>query len=173
MKRDDVTAAALEGASLAPAVRREVIWCCACASDVAARLTTGSETYPHRPDLARVPRWKCDACGNHVGTHIKTDQPTRPLGNIPSPEIKRARIKIHELIDPVWKSGAIKRGHLYARMSKALGYEYHTGEIKTIEDARHVYRTAASILASLRDEVAAEGSTNPECATPKSSEAGE
>lgn len=111
-----------------------------------ARLTSGAEVYPHRPDLAALPRWKCDGCGNHVGTHHKTDDPTKPLGNIPSPELKNARIKIHELIDPAWKSGRIKRKALYSAMNKALGYEYHTAEIKTIDEARNVYRVARDVL---------------------------
>lgn len=122
------------------------LWCCQCATDVDARLTNGAEIYPHRPDLADLPRWKCDVCGNHVGTHHKTNNPTRPLGNIPSPEIKTARMKIHELIDPVWRGGRMKRGILYGKLSEALGYEYHTAEIKTIEEARRVYRAALALL---------------------------
>jgi hypothetical protein len=122
------------------------LWCCQCQSDVDARLTSGAEVYPHRPDLADVPRWKCDGCGNHVGTHHKTDNPTRPLGNIPSNEIKAARIHIHNLIDPLWKSKQVKRSKLYAEMSKRLGYEYHTGEIKTLDEARHVYRVARDVI---------------------------
>lgn len=122
------------------------LWCCQCQSDVAARLTNGAEVYPHRPDLADLPRWKCDTCGNHVGTHHKTADPTRPLGNIPSPAIKRARIHIHDLIDPVWKSRIIKRGKLYGALSARLGYEYHTAEIKTIDEARRVYRVALEYL---------------------------
>jgi len=122
------------------------LWCCQCQSDVTARLTSGAEVYPHRPDLADIPRWKCDACGNHVGTHHKTADRTRPLGNIPSPELKRARILIHDLIDPAWKTGKVKRGKLYAHLSKSLGREYHTGELKTIEEARNVYRVAREFL---------------------------
>ncbi len=124
-----------------------LLWCCACGKDVEARLTNGAEVYPHRPDLSDIPRWKCDDCGNHVGTHHKTKNPTKPLGNIPSPELKRARMKIHEIIDPVWKSGRMRRSTLYALISKRLGYEYHTGEIKTIEEARHVYGVARALIA--------------------------
>lgn len=122
------------------------LWCCTCRKDVDARLTSGAEVYPHRPDLADIPRWKCDGCGNHVGTHHKTKNRTKPLGNIPSAEIKNARIKIHELIDPMWKSGKMRRGQLYARLSAALGYTYHTGEIKTIDEARNIYRVARQII---------------------------
>lgn len=128
------------------------LWCCQCQLDVDARLTSGAETYPHRPDLAKLPRWKCDACGNHVGAHHETSDRTRPLGSIPSPDIKNARIKIHELIDPPWKSGRVKRAVLYKRLSDALGYEYHTADIRTIEEARHVYRVARNILSQLQSD---------------------
>lgn len=126
------------------------LWCCTCQSDVEARLTDGREVYPHRPDLADLPRWKCDGCGNSVGTHHKTKDRTRPLGNIPSPELKRARMHIHELIDPVWRTKRMKRGTLYGEISKRLGYEYHTGEIKTLDEARRVYRVALDYLRSER-----------------------
>lgn len=122
------------------------LWCCACQADVDARLTNGAEVYPHRPDLASIPRWICDACKNSVGTHHKSGGSTKPLGNIPSPELKKARMHIHELIDPVWKTGLMRRGELYAALSKRLGYEYHTGEIKTIEEARRVYTVAKTML---------------------------
>ena len=122
------------------------LWCCQCQKTVQARLTSGAETYPHRPDLASLPRWICDGCNNHVGTHHKTSNPTKPLGNIPSSEIKKARIAIHNLIDPFWKSKTITRGKIYAHISKEIGYKYHTGEIKNIEDARKVYLIAKKYL---------------------------
>lgn len=118
------------------------LWCCQCQCDVSARLTDGAECYPHRPDLAALHRWKCDGCGNHVGTHHKTGNPTRPLGNIPSPEIKKARMHIHDLIDPLWQSGRVKRSRLYRHLSDQLGYQYHTAELRTIDEARRVYRIA-------------------------------
>ena len=37
-----------------------LIYCCGCAQDVTARLTDGSEIYPHRLDLADIPFWVCD-----------------------------------------------------------------------------------------------------------------
>lgn len=122
------------------------IWCCQCQADVDARLTDGAEVYPHRPDLSDVPRWRCDECGNHVGTHHKTSDPTRPLGNIPSPDLKRARMHIHALIDPAWKSKRIRRRAIYAHLSGVLGREYHTADLRTIEEARIVYAAARSFL---------------------------
>lgn len=37
------------------------------------------------------------------------------------------------------------RGKLYARIGAAVGYEYHTAEIKTIEEARRIYALVRSI----------------------------
>lgn len=116
------------------------IYCCSCEKEVDARLTDGSEIYPHRKDLYKLPFWKCDNCGNYVGCHHKTKDRTRPLGVIPSKEIKGARKHIHALLDPIWKSGKIKRKELYKKLSDNLGYEYHTAEIKDIEEARKIYK---------------------------------
>lgn len=127
------------------AVDRKTIWCCGCAADVRARLTSGREVYPHRPDLSKLPFWKCDGCGNHVGCHYKTKNRTNPLGNIPTPELRTARQHIHRVIDPIWKGKRMSRGKLYAIISEKIGRQYHTGEIKTLDEAREVYRIATAI----------------------------
>lgn len=126
------------------------IWCCGCACDVQARLTDGSEIYPHRPDLAVLPFWRCDGCGNFVGCHHKTEDRTKPLGCIPTPEIKRARSHIHRVLDPIWKRGKMKRRALYAELAEALGMdEYHTAEIKSVEHAREVYAAVVDLRKKL------------------------
>jgi hypothetical protein len=127
------------------------IFCCECNGDVRARLTNGAEVYPHRPELHGQPRWKCDGCGNSVGCHHKTAQPTRPLGVIPSKEIKVARIHIHRILDPIWQGGKVPRGRVYGKLSKLLGYDYHTGEIRTLEEARRIY----GLVKHLKKEFAA------------------
>lgn len=128
------------------------IYCTGCEKDVQARLTDGAERYPHRPDLYELPFWKCDTCGNYVGCHHKTDNPTKPLGVIATKEILEARKKIHALLDPLWESKKIKRGQAYAyvtnRMIKATGnqaYQYHNGEIRSIEEAREIYKIVAQL----------------------------
>lgn len=121
------------------------IYCTGCNKDVDARLTNGKERYPHRPDLYSLPFWRCDDCGNYVGCHHKTKTPTKPLGCIATPEILEARKKIHATLDPLWKSGKARRGYLYGTISKKLGYTYHNGEIRTIEEARHIYRIVAEL----------------------------
>lgn len=117
-----------------------ILYCCGCKKDVSARLTDGTETYSHRPDLGILPFWKCDSCGNFVGCHHKTKDRTRPLGNIPTKELKNARQHIHRILDPIWKDGNIPRGKVYADIAREAGLkEYHTAEIKTLEDARKIY----------------------------------
>lgn len=125
------------------------IYCCQCGEKVEARLTDGREIYPHRQDLHSLPFWKCDACGNYVGCHHKTSNPTNPLGNIPSPAVKDARQHIHRLIDPLWQSGRIPRGVLYKELSDRIGWKYHTAKIKSVEEAREVYRAAQEIAKGL------------------------
>jgi hypothetical protein len=80
-----------------------------------------------------------------VGCHHKTKTPTKPLGCIATPEILNARKKIHALLDPLWKSGVISRGRIYGYVSKQLGYTYHNGEIRSIEEARKIYRIVAEL----------------------------
>lgn len=124
------------------------LYCCGCQKDVDARLTDGREVYPHRDDLHSLPFWKCDGCGNYVGCHHKTKDRTRPLGNIPTKELKNARQHIHRILDPIWKQGRMPRGKLYAKIARELGYaEYHTAEIKTVDEARKVYAIVKGLAA--------------------------
>lgn len=126
------------------------IFCCGCQSDVEARLTSGKETYSHRRDLHSLPFWKCDTCGNFVGCHHKTKNRTRPLGVIPTQELKAERQKIHKVIDPLWQSGRAGRGQLYGMIAHLIGVEeYHTADIRTVEQAREVQRVAQELGATL------------------------
>lgn len=124
---------------------RMQIYCCGCCGQVDAILTNGKDIYPHRSDLHALPLWKCPGCGLHVGCHHKTNDPTRPLGVIATPEIKNARRHIHNILDPLWKSGRIKRKEVYAKLGQRLGYAYHTAEIKEINEARRIYREVQKI----------------------------
>lgn len=81
------------------------IYCSGCGVKVKARLTDGGEIYPHRPDLSDLPFWKCDTCGNYVGCHHKTEDRTRPLGIIATPELRNAKNHIHRILDPLWQTG--------------------------------------------------------------------
>ena len=124
------------------------IYCCACNSEVEARLTDGKEIYPHRADLANLPFWKCDRCGNFVGCHHKTKNRTKPLGCIPTPEIREARRHIHVQLDEILKTGNINRQKIYKNLSRKLGYEYHTANIRSLDEARTVYRIIVRLVKS-------------------------
>jgi len=123
------------------------IYCCGCSSDALARLTNGAEIYPHRPDLATKLFWRCARCANYVGCHQSPQ--SSPLGNIPTPELRKARGHIHAVIDPIWKGKRMTRGSLYKAISDKIGRQYHTAEIRTITEAREVYRVALEIIRGL------------------------
>ena len=114
------------------------IHCCGCRADVQAKLTDGREIYPHREDLWDLPFWKCDQCGNYVGCHHKTQNRTRPLGCIPTEEIRHHRNEIHKLLDQIWKDGMISRKEAYRWISARIGKEYHTANIRSVEEAKEI-----------------------------------
>ncbi len=128
------------------------IHCCGCAKKVDARLTNGAEIYPHRPDLHRLPFWICDTCKNYVGCHHKTTKPTNPLGVIPTPELKAARYRIHQVLDPLWKGGKMTRRQVYKILTERLGWQYHTAKIQNMHDARRVITIAGAIRDSLLEQ---------------------
>ena len=127
-------------------MRQRDIYCCGCETTVRARLTNGKEIYPHRGDLADLPFWRCEECKNYVGCHHKTKDRTAPLGVIPTPELKKARSRIHAVLDPVWVSKKRQRREVYERMAEKLGIkEYHTAEIRSIDDARKAWVAAVEV----------------------------
>lgn len=132
----------------------KTIYCCGCEADVSARLTTGGEVYPRRSDLRTLPFWKCDTCGNTVGCHHKTKNRTKPLGVIPTPELRRFRLMIHKWMDPIWKVAWMSRNEVYNTLSDELGCTYHTGNVKSVEMAKSVLR----VVRRIRDNV---GLMNP------------
>ena len=113
----------------------KTIFCCGCQREIEARLTYGAEIYPHRRDLWLLPFWKCDGCQNYVGCHHNSRQPHSPLGNIPTAIMRALRIEIHSVLDGLWKHKGFRRGDVYRRLSQHIGRPYHTGEIRTVEEA--------------------------------------
>ncbi len=122
------------------------ISCYVCGKITDANLVKGNIIYPHRPDLYNLNFYQCPDCKSYVGTHKDSN---KPLGSIVTKEVKNARISIHNLIDPIWKTEKIKRKKLYKKISNSLGYEYHTGNIETIKKARKIYRIILNIKMEL------------------------
>lgn len=118
-------------------------YCCACQREVKLNLCTGADIYPGRRDLRDLLFWQCPTCRNYVGCHKGSKF---PLGVVPTPAIRQARMKIHRLIDPLWKGGKLHRRELYKKLSEALGYEYHTANIRSLNQADSVYRTAKELF---------------------------
>ena len=111
------------------------IYCCGCKDFVEAKYITGRQAYPHRPDLFDLGFWQCPDCENFVGTHKKTMQ---PLGVIATKELKKARMDLHALMDPLWKNGTIRRKKLYKAISAFIGKEYHTANTRSVEEINAV-----------------------------------
>ena len=137
------------------------IYCCKCERQAPARLTNGSEIYPHRDDLAALPFWRCQQCGNHVGCHHKTSNPTRPLGVIPTPEIRKVRMQIHAVMDPLWRSGAVARRDLYQRLSDALGRSYHTADLRSLAECERMLEEVLRLRNETQPVAVANGTPHP------------
>lgn len=101
------------------------------------RLVSGRQIYGHRPDLWDKPIYVCDGCGAYVGCHEGT---TKPLGTPAGPQLRDARIKLHErMIDPLWETADVSglyvpedeqarkvirfaaRGRVYAFLAHRMG----------------------------------------------------
>lgn len=82
--------------------------------------------------------WLCRPCDARVGCHENT---MRPLGTMANAELRKWRMKAHDAIDPLYKSGRMTRGELYQKLSIALGKEVHVGE-SDIEQCQFVIAIA-------------------------------
>lgn len=122
------------------------LYCVKCGKEINAALTTGFLVYPHRPDLSSKYFWECPHCHNFVGCHRGT---TRPLGCIPTDELKRIRMRIHAEMDVIWKTKQMSRKDLYRLISDMLGYTYHTGETRTVEECEKILRLVRDIKLGL------------------------
>lgn len=130
---------------------KKVIYCCNCQKDMECDLISGKQAYPHRDDIYGN-FWQCVNCKNFVGCH-KTGKGKRNLGVIPTPKMKIARSHIHKILDPLWQTGRIKRSELYRQISEHIGFEYHTAELRTIEDHRKVWVFVKKLESTLTGHV--------------------
>ena len=91
--------------------------------DRLADITDGGEIYPHRPDLASQSFYICRPCDAYVGCHKGT---TNPLGTPANAKLRRLRIAVHNLLDPMWQQVQDKRerkrarGDVYFRLAEEM-----------------------------------------------------
>ncbi len=78
--------------------------------------------------------WYCTPCSAYVGTHH--NDPNRPLGTMANDALRKQRIAVHAMIDPLWKSKQYTRAVVYERLTEAFGRQIHVGEAdeKTCEE---------------------------------------
>lgn len=76
--------------------------------------------------------WFCTKCGAYVGCHNNTK---KPKGTFADKELRRWRMKAHNVIDPLWKNGHMERKTVYRKLRHIFGREFHIGE-STVEDCK-------------------------------------
>lgn len=129
--------------------KRAVTYCCNCKQLQSCELVSGCDIYGSGTKYDWAYFFRCPDCGEYVGA----SQTYEPLGTIPTKEIRALRSQIHAVIDPIWKSGRLKRGEVYKSMAKALGIlEYHTAELSTPEIALQALEVAHSLKETLARE---------------------
>lgn len=67
----------------------------------------------------------CKPCNAYVGCHNNT---RKPLGTMANAETRQWRQRAHAVVDPLWKTGTMKRKAVYAMLARAFGKEIHIGE---------------------------------------------
>ncbi|EGQ9286359.1 hypothetical protein F7U66_10930 [Vibrio parahaemolyticus] len=114
--------------------RVTVIWCCTCQENVNAELHI----------MGGKPIWQCPHCPDcRVMTHIKAPKgKLRPLGTLGDSEMRKARKWIHNYLDPLYKFGLVKRSEMYNHMSTYFKREYHTAELRDMQEARLAFNIA-------------------------------
>ena len=99
-----------------------------------AGLVDGRLVYPHRPDLADKPFWRCCVCQAYVGCH---DGTYRPKGSPCGPETRQARIAAHAAFDPLWRrkmeADGLTQGH-----ARAKAYKWLAEQLGTAPEATHI-----------------------------------
>ncbi|WP_329766084.1 zinc-finger-containing protein [Stenotrophomonas geniculata] len=83
-----------------------------------AKLVTGREVYPHRPDLYGKKFWACLPHGAWVGCHPGSE---RRMGRLATAETRRLKMAAHAAFDPLWKTGRMKRTKAYAWLREQTG----------------------------------------------------
>jgi len=75
--------------------------------------------------------WMCEDyphCDSYVGVHKGTD---KPLGRMANARLRELKKMAHELFDPMWRNGPMKRWQAYSWLARKMDMtrkEAHIGE---------------------------------------------
>lgn len=119
--KDALTAALGQKAITEAPEAQPVLTCTYC--NKPARLVTGKEIYPRRPDLFSLSFWQCKPCDAYVGCHKAGNgygDGTRPLGILANKELRALKLLVHRNFDMLWQGGAMKRNEAYAWLAGQL-----------------------------------------------------
>lgn len=111
--------------------------CPYCGKD--SELVRGREVYPHLPVLADKLYYKCFPCQAWVGTHKGT---MKPLGNLAKAQLRKLKMRAHEVFDVLWRSRMMSRTEAYALMAEELKIKVEDAHIGLFseEQCREVIR---------------------------------
>ena len=133
------------------------LYCQECGEKVKTLVVNGATIYPHRPDLHHKVFLQCPHCHNYTSADEIRPKDTIEKWKhrhnkkvIPTATSRRYRWKIHNYIDPVWKSGIMSRAKIYKRLGEATSIKnYHNGSLgddvmaeKALQEAEKIYREA-------------------------------
>lgn len=124
------------------------VLCQECNKMVEAKIVKGDVIYPHRTDLYHLDFFQCPICGNYKEIQ-QGEKNSKLLIVLPTPEVRQARMRVHNIIDPLWKSKKIKRDEIYKRLSKELHCDYHNNNCIDLERLEKAYRIALEIQSEL------------------------
>lgn len=113
-----------------------------------AKLVNGDEVYPNRPELHEKLMYSCKPCDAYVGCHSGTN---KPLGTLANAELRRARMAVHSVFDPMWKSGRYTRKNAYNWLRQQMNttkYDCHIAkfDIKQCERAVEIITTKRKVV---------------------------
>lgn len=110
-----------------------------------AELVSGDDLFANHPELASKSFWRCAPCKAHVGCHeagrqvrgpdgrITVSDGMLPFGTLANAALRSARTAAHDVFDPLWRSGRMRRSEAYAWMAEQLGLPFEGTHISMFD----------------------------------------
>lgn len=95
--------------------KRVITKCNICNSELVTKVDS-KKIYNNPKWHGRI-MWKCLDCGAYVSCIPGTDE---PAGTLADADLRLLRIKVHNLIDPLWESGRFTRNRVYQSLAEHL-----------------------------------------------------